>query len=166
MMLVQPGHRRGARRADDAAGGAGQDRVLALETGGVRQSAVRLHEIQPHAGKLGRHLIDVAAQDRRQVGIDHRGVAARDQPQQRADRMAGGNLGEAGLAREFGQAAFMLGIFPGVHQHDRAGGDALGAGAGERVPRGVLRPAFRSLRHRRRRGRRLPPPLRTASTAA
>ena len=83
--VVQPRHRRGARRADDAAGGTGQDRVLALKAGGVRQSAVRLHEVQPHAGKFRRHLIDVAAQDRREIRIDHRGVAARDQPQQRAD---------------------------------------------------------------------------------
>ncbi len=104
--------------------GPGQDRVLALEAGGVGQAAVRLHEIEPHAGKLGGDLIDIAAQDRREIGIDHGGVAARDQPQQRADRMAGGDLREAGLAREFGQAAFMLGIFPGVHQHDGAGADA------------------------------------------
>ncbi len=43
--LVEPRHRRGARRADDAAGGTRQDRVLALESGGIRQSAVRLHEV-------------------------------------------------------------------------------------------------------------------------
>ena len=164
--LVEPRHRRGARRADDAAGGTGQDRVLALEAGGIRQSAVRLHEIQPHAGKLGRHLIDVAAQDGREIRIDHRGVAARDQPQQRADHMAGGDLREAGLAREIGEAAFMLRIFPGVHQHDGAGGDALGAGARRTRAARRVRPAFRSPRHRRRRGRRFPRPLRTASTAA
>ena len=98
--VVEPGHRRGARRADDAAGRTGEDRVLALEAGGIRQAAVRLHEIEPHAGEFGRHLIDVAAQDRREIRIDHGGVAARDQPQQRADGMAGGDLGEAGLARE------------------------------------------------------------------
>ena len=92
---VEPGHRRGARRADDAAGRTGQDRVLALKAGRVGQAAVRLHEVQPHAGEFGRHLIDVAAQDRREIGVHHGGVAARDQPQQRADLMAGGDLGEA-----------------------------------------------------------------------
>ena len=35
--------------------------------------------------------------------------------------MAGGDLGEAGLPREFGQTAFVLGVFPRVHQHDGAG---------------------------------------------
>ena len=34
--LVEPRHRRGARRADDAAGRAGQDRVLALEAAAPR----------------------------------------------------------------------------------------------------------------------------------
>ena len=44
--------------------------------------------------QLGRHLIDIAAQDGREIGIHHRGVAARHQPQQRADRVAGRDLGE------------------------------------------------------------------------
>ena len=56
--------------------------------------------------------------------------------------MAGGDLREAGLAREIGQAALMLGILPGVHQHDGAGADPLGAGAGERVPRGMFVQGF------------------------
>ncbi len=36
----------------------------------------------------------------------------------------------------------MLRVFPGVDQHDGAGADALGAGAGERVPRGVFVQGF------------------------
>ena len=153
---VESRHGRGARRADDAAGRTGEDRVLALEAGGVGQSAVRLHEVEADAVELRRHLIDVAAQDRREIRIDHRGVAARDKPQQRADRMAGRDLREACLAREIGEAAFMLRVFPRVHQHDGAGGDALGARRGERLARRVLRPAFRFPRHRRRRVRRSP----------
>ena len=39
-----PGQLRGAHHADDAAGRAGEDRVLALERLGVGQAAVRLHE--------------------------------------------------------------------------------------------------------------------------
>ena len=122
--LIEPGHSGRPRRADDTARRAGQDRVLALEPGGVGQAAIRLHEIEPHAAKLGRYLLDVAAQDRREVGVDNGGVAARDQPQQRADCMAGGDLRETGLPREFRQAPFMIGIFPGVHQDDGAGADA------------------------------------------
>ncbi len=136
--LVEPRHRRGACRADDAAGRTGEDRVLALESGGIRQSAVRLHEVEAHAGEFRRHLVDVATQDRREIRIDHGRVATRNQPQQRADDMAGGDLREADLARDVREAAFMLRILPGVHQHDGAGGDALGARRGERVPRGMF----------------------------
>ena len=77
------------------------------------------------AGQFAGDLLDVAAQDRRQIGIHNRGVAARHQAQQRADRMAGGDLGEAGLPRQLGEALFVGGVFPGVHQHDGAGGDAV-----------------------------------------
>ena len=78
---------------------AGPDRMASLPWKRLRlgQPAVRLHEIQPHALQLGRHLIDIAAQDGREIGVHHRGVAARHQAQQRADRMAGGDLGEPGL---------------------------------------------------------------------
>ena len=95
--LVQARHAGGAGRPDDAAGRSRQDGVLALEAVRLGQAAVRLHEIQPRARQFRRHLIHIAAQDRRQVGIHHRRVAAWHQPQQRADRMAGGHLGEPGL---------------------------------------------------------------------
>ncbi len=121
---IQPGHGGGARGADDAAGRAGQDRVLALEAVRLRQPAVGLHEEQPHAVQLAGHLVDVAAQDRRQIGVHHRGVPARHQPQQRADLVAGRDLGEPGLARQGGQPRLVSGVFPGMQQHDGAGGDA------------------------------------------
>ena len=47
--------------------------------------------------KLASHLRDIAPQDRRQVGVHHRRVAARHQPQQRAHRMARRHLPEPGL---------------------------------------------------------------------
>jgi hypothetical protein len=53
-----------------------QDGVLALEGVRVGEAAGRLHEEQPHARHLAGHLLDIAAQDRRQVGVDHRRVAA------------------------------------------------------------------------------------------
>ena len=46
-----------------------------------------LGEEQPDAGQLGRHLVDVPPQHRRQVGVHHRGVAPGYQPHQRADLM-------------------------------------------------------------------------------
>ena len=61
----------------------------------IGQPARRLHEEQLHARHLAGHLLDVAAQDRRQVGIDHRGVAAADQLHQRADLVRHADLREA-----------------------------------------------------------------------
>ena len=51
----------GARRADHAAGGAGEDRILALEARGIDQPAARLHERERHRAQLAGDLIDVAA---------------------------------------------------------------------------------------------------------
>jgi hypothetical protein len=51
-------------------------------------------------GSSAGHLVDVAAQDRRQVGVDHGGVAARHQLHQRADPVRHRHLGEADLARD------------------------------------------------------------------
>ena len=44
-------------------------------------------------------LVDIAAQHRRQIGVDDAGVAAADQLDQRLDLVAGRDLGEADLAR-------------------------------------------------------------------
>ncbi len=82
---VEAGRRGRPRHPDDAARRAGQDRVLPPERRPVGQPAVGLHEQQPDPGQLGRHLVDVAPQHRRQVGVDHARVAPRDQPHQRAD---------------------------------------------------------------------------------
>jgi hypothetical protein len=87
----RPGH------ADDAAGRAGQDRVLALEGVRVGQAAGGLHEEDLHARHLAGHLLHVAAQDRRQVGVHHRGVAPADELHHRAGLVAGADLGEADL---------------------------------------------------------------------
>ncbi len=84
---VEARRARGAGHADDAAGRAGQDRVLAAERRGLGQPAVGLHEQHPDAGEFGGHLIHVAAQHRGQVGVDHGRVAPGDQPHQRADLM-------------------------------------------------------------------------------
>ena len=102
MILSKPPHLGRAHRADDAARRAREDRVLALEAVRIGQAAVRLHEQEPRRAELGRDLIDIAAQDRREIGIDHGGVAAADELHQRADAVAHGDLGEADVARELG----------------------------------------------------------------
>ena len=99
----KPASAGGLRHADDAARRAGQDRVLAAEGGGVGEPAVRLHEEQPAAVAAFRpadDLVDIAAQHRREIGVDHAGVAAADQLDQRLDLVAGRDLGEADLARQ------------------------------------------------------------------
>jgi hypothetical protein len=56
--------------------------------------------------------------------------------------MAGRDLCKPGLAREFGQALFVRGIFPGVHQHDGAGADAVGDAAAKACRARRLRPGL------------------------
>ncbi len=71
-------------RPDHASRRAGEDGVLAAEQRRVGQSAVRLHEPQPHVAQLRRHAVDVVPQDGGEVGVDHRGLAAAHQLHQRA----------------------------------------------------------------------------------
>ncbi len=133
---VEPGQGRGLGGTDDAAGRAGQDGVLALEQARVDQPAIALHEHQPHIAGLGGDPVDIGAQDRRQVGVDHGGVAAADQLHQRADLVADRDLGEADLGRAISATASSCCVVAvAVHQHDRdrpvAGGErALQVGAG------------------------------------
>ena len=72
-----------AGHADNAARRPGQNRVLALEGLGIGQAAIGLHELKSHARQTGRDLIDIAAQHRRQIGIDHGGIGARHEANQR-----------------------------------------------------------------------------------
>ncbi len=146
---VETGQSRHLDRADDAARGAGQDRVLALEAMRVRQAAVRLHELQagrawrggragivparirrPRRGnrpfrsrELALDLAHVPAQDRRQVRIDDRRVAARDELHQRTHFVRDRHLREAQFARERRQRQLVLREAIAVHQDDRDGGD-------------------------------------------
>ena len=85
---------------------AGPDRIASLPRNARRfgEAAVRLHEVQVGAVRQARRdPVDVAAQHRRQIGVDHRRVAAADQLDQRRDLVADRDLGEAELARDLGQ---------------------------------------------------------------
>ncbi len=86
--LVEPAHLRRAHRADDAAGRARQDRILALEAPRIGKAAIRLHEQQPRPAELAGDAVDIAAQDGREIGVDDGGVAAAHQLHQRAHLMA------------------------------------------------------------------------------
>ena len=111
--MVEPGLRRGLGHADDPARRPGQDRVLAAEGGGVGEAAVRLHEEEAHPHAVASSVenastrstsglephdpVDIAPQHRRQIGVDHRRIAAPDQLDQRLDLVARADLGEADL---------------------------------------------------------------------
>ncbi len=112
--------RAGRDHADHAPCRAGQDGVLAAEGAGLGQPAVRLHELKASAPcQSARDLVDVAAEDRREVGVDHGGIAPPDQLDQRRYLMTDRDLGKAKLAGNGGQTFFMVGEAPAVHQYDR-----------------------------------------------
>ncbi len=123
-----------AHHADDAAGGAGQDAVLALERACIGQAAIGLHELQIHAGQFVGHLVDVAAQDRRQVGVDNRGVATRDKLHHRAHFVRDRHLREADRARDAGHRRFMRRVAIAMHEHD---GQRAQAGVERRLQAGA-----------------------------
>ncbi len=162
----------GLDHADDTAGGAGEDGILALEEARIGQAAVRLHEHQaggaggrapsptlPHKGqgrsgapgfgvvpgaiggqrRVGRggaqlvgDLVHIAAQDGREIGVDHGGVAAADQLHQRRHLVADADLAEAHLGRDRGDARLVVGVLVAVHEGDGDGVDAVGPGRLER----------------------------------
>src|SRR3546814_8921949 len=77
---VEAGFGRRPSHADDTAGRAGEDRVLALEGGRVGKATVRLHEEEARALSERPHdAVNVVAQHRREIGVDHAGIAASDQ---------------------------------------------------------------------------------------
>ncbi len=135
---ADPGHLGGAHHADHAAGGTGEDAVLALEQPGVGEAAVGLHEHQPDAAQFSGDPVHVTAQDGRQIGVHHGGVAARDQLHQRADLVGGGHLGEAHLAGDGGHPALVVVEPVAVHEDDGHGSDA----GVERVAQGRARRLF------------------------
>ena len=128
----------GSRHADDAAGRAGQDRVLAAEAGRVGQAAVGLHEQEPDVLELGRHLSYVSLQNRRQVGVHHRGVAPGDQLHQRAGPVRLRDLGEARRTGQVADPSFVIGVPVAVHADDGHGPEAVVVGVREGLPDRVL----------------------------
>ena len=81
--------------------------------------------------QLAGHLRHIAAQDRRQVAVDHGGVAAADQLDQRRDFVARRDLRKAEFARERRDALLVVVVAISVHQDDGDGVDAVGLGAFE-----------------------------------
>ena len=140
----KPRIRRRFHHADHAARRAGQDRILALKPLRRRHPARRHHELQRRPRRARRrrpqrigHPRDVAAQDRREIGIDHRGVAAPDQLDQRADLVTDRDLGKAHAAHQLRQMRLMRGVFPRMHQDNGHRLDPIGARFGQWVAQWV-----------------------------
>ena len=136
--LVEAGRAAGLGKADHAAGRTRQDRILALEQFGGSETARRHHEHQPRAGpgdvELLGNLLHIAAEDGREIGIDHGGVAAPDQLDQRRNLVADRDLREADLASDAGRDLLMGGIAITVHEDDRDGAEPGIVLRLERVP--------------------------------
>ena len=125
---LDAGHGARLDGADNAARRAGQDAVLALEQGCLGEPAVGLHEQQPAAAEFGRDPVHIAPQDRRQIGVDHGGVAPADQLHQGADQMRDGYLGEADLFGNPGRPRLVIVIAVAVHEDDGRRADAVAVG--------------------------------------
>jgi hypothetical protein len=156
--LAKAGALRRAGHPDDAARRSRQDRVLALEAVGRGEAARGHHELKGRPGLAGRrraqrlrHAGDVAAQDRGKIGVDHGGVAAPDELDERRDLVTDGDLAEAPPAHLRGERRLMRRVAPSVHQHDRhrvdpgpREGSASGASSGPRSSGISTEPSARS----------------------
>ena len=98
----------------------------------VGQAAGALHECQLgvriEAAQLRLEVREVGAQRRRQVGIEHGGVAALHVAHQRGELVRDRDLLEAELAGAARRRLLVRGVPPAVHEHD-----------GERAPAGLAR---------------------------
>ncbi len=130
--LVVPGQPRRAGHAHDAAGRPAQDGILALEAARIGQPAGGLHEKQPHARHLASHLLYIAAQDGREVGIDHRGVAPAHELHQRAGLVRGADLRESRLPRNARRNLLVPHVAVAMHEDDGHAAQAPGMGLQQR----------------------------------
>ena len=117
--LVNASDCRGARHADNAAGWATQDCIFSLKCVGIGKPAGRLHEKQFDTWHVASHLLDIAAQDGRQVRIDDGGIAPANKLHQRAGFMRGADLGEAHILCNACCGFFMASEPVAMHEHNR-----------------------------------------------
>ena len=107
-----------ARHAHNTACRTTQNSVFASKRMRIGQAARRLHEHQFDAWHFAGHLINIATQNGRQIGIHHRGVAAADKLHQGTGLMRGTDLREANVARQLRGHGFMLLVAIGMHEHN------------------------------------------------
>jgi hypothetical protein len=123
---------RHVRRAHDTAGRPGQQGPRPPEAGRVGQPPRRLHEAQPRPGQRGLQLGGVAAQQRRQVGICGRGLAAGQQADFACHLVGGHHVGQALLPGDLGDARLDVRVCIRVDQRDSHGANAAVPGVAQR----------------------------------
>ncbi len=106
---------------------AGPDRIASLPW--KRRASVRppfdcMKKSRTPASSAG-HLLDIAPQDRREIRIDHGGIAAADELHERAHAMRHRDLREPGCPRHLGDGSFVLGKAVAVHEDDGDGAITL-----------------------------------------
>jgi hypothetical protein len=87
----------------------------------IAETAVRLHELQAHAGQGSGDAVDVATQHRRQIGVGDGGVAARHQAHQWAYAMRHRHLRVADAPGNRLERAFVRRVTISMQQRDGAG---------------------------------------------
>ena len=110
---------RGAGHADDPAGRAGEDRVLAPEPCPIRKAPARLHEQRTIARpQRGGELVNITAQNWREVRVDQRRIPAPDQLDQWRNFVTYRDLREPSRSRQIGEPRLMCRIAIAMHQND------------------------------------------------
>ena len=84
----------------------------------ISRRRLGLHRFGFRCRALSRHLAHIAGQDRRQIGVDHRRIAAADQLDQRRYLVADRDLGEADVAAQAGHDLLVRRELPGMHEDD------------------------------------------------
>ncbi len=126
------------RHSDRPAGGAGQHRVPALKAVGAHQAAGRGHEPQRRAVHRGLHPVDIGAQDRRQIGVRHGRLGARQEAGQGRDLATEAHVRKPGGAGQLPGAPLVRGVQVAVQETDRRRREPLGHGPGQTGRQGRL----------------------------
>ena len=97
--LVKARQLRHRRSTDDTTRRTRKYRVLTLKFVGIGKPTRALHKLQPHIAQRRLHLLNIAPQNRRQVGVNHGRVTARYKLHQRRHLMRHADLREANVLR-------------------------------------------------------------------
>ena len=122
--MIESGRARGFGHSDHAARRAGEHGILAMKHLRRSEPAVRHHEKEPRPismrTDLGGDSVRVAAQNGRQIGVGHRGVATAHIFYQRHGLVTSRDLRKAAIARDFCGTLFVRRMSIAVHEEDGA----------------------------------------------